>query len=143
MVLSMGAIGSLIAWGIVNLIFVPKFECSELLYADKSKPYIKIWNKSYALCTAYEVICFAVFYNRNNKILYTKREEIIKLDIGSLSKNVHFIKLTKEMNIDENLFSAGNTIKVEIVGHNRFGVKQYYTKNISIVDIEDKYADNN
>lgn len=129
-----GAIGSLIAWGIINVIVAPKFNVSKVLYSNGSRPYIKIWNESWHGQTACNVVCYLYYYEKSDKkVFFREDNKAIILKKGNADKEAHIIKLDGDERIN-NFFCVGNKIKVIIIGHNKYGAKQILTKWLNIED---------
>lgn len=131
-----GIIASLIAWWIVNILLIPKFDISELLYNNKSRPYIKVWNKSWHHLSVYEVVCYIYYYQGAKEEHMFIREDNRKpiLIKGNRDKNMAIIKLDGHEKLKD-FFQNGNRLKIVVTGQNRFGVKQVFTKEIIVNNI--------
>lgn len=131
----LGVIASLIAWWIVNIILIPEFDISELLYDNQSHPYVRVWNKSWHRLTAYEVnICIYYYESSRNGPVFIRTDNpkpvLIK---GNRKKNAYIVKLGGHEKLRD-FFRDGNKLKIIVTGQNRFGVKQMYSKEIDIDD---------
>lgn len=131
-----GIATSLIAWWVVNILFLPKLEVSELRFNNEKKPFLKIWNKSWHGSYIYEVKCYITYFlDPSRKICY-KREDTMKplLPRGSENKNYAIVRLGGEKCL-ENFFNDGNKLRITIIGQNRFGVKQVHQREIIVENI--------
>lgn len=131
----LGVIASLIAWWIVNIILIPEFDISELLYDNQSHPYVRVWNKSWLHIKAYEIICYIYYYKDSEKSPVFIRTDNPKpvLIKGNRKKNAYIVKLGGHEKLRD-FFRDGNKLKIIVTGQNRFGVKQMYSKEIDIDD---------
>ena len=131
--ITIGVIASLIAWWAVNILLIPKFDISELLYNNASKPYVKIWNKSWHCLNVYDVKCYISYYYAYQETPFFNREAPTKpfLTKGNRYINSSTIKLGGDERLTD-FFKDGNRLKITITGQNRFGVKQVFQKDIIV-----------
>lgn len=128
-----GIISSLIVWWGTNILLTPSFSISKLQYTPQGQPYIEIQNESLFL-RAYEVTC-SVYYFMGKEInpQYVELNNPQPVLACKKSRFSSFrLKLNKEQRI--NVFfqeNSQNTLKVIVVGQNRFGVKQIYSKEVN------------
>lgn len=128
-----GVVASLIAWWSVNILLIPKFDVTELLYNNVSRPYVKIWNKSWHGLNVYDVKCYIFYYFVNSEKPFFSREDITKplLTRGNRYKNAAIVKLDGDEHLID-FFHDGNRLLITVTGQNRFGVKQVFQKEIIV-----------
>lgn len=138
-----GIIASLVAWVIVNRALIPNVIVSELLYSNKNKPYVIVWNKSKLKIDLYEVVCYIYYYEKSKKYASFIRTDNKKALLSCGEKNGYILKIEIDGNYKgnseelSNFFQTeGNLLKIIVTGQNRFGVRHVHTEYLKIKNVE-------
>lgn len=126
----LGVVASLIAWWAVNMLLIPKFDISEILFNNDSRPYIMVWNKSWHCLNAYDVKCYVSYYYENQKKAFFIRENPTKpyLKKGKQNENSFVVKMGGDECLKNFFHKNGNKLEITITGQNKFGVRQVFCK---------------